>query len=447
MLPIPDTQHNFQWAKALVATKPRTFGHIDELQTFTPMYSHGVDGQIVREMYKTLFKVNNRNAKSTLQALQSALLCLAQCAQFSSESVKYAFIHKRTTKAKRTISRYKDREYSDRNLTSVLDALADLGYVRYVPGFKGEGVPKGLATLWLVEDTFADWLTEHQGNLTLVAFCNDREELILKDKDGNLKEYDDDGLTQAMRSRIAAGNGLREQHAWSYIPLDRELWEAGQVSKGKVKKEYRQFVLDDERELMGVESLQCRRVFKGDFESGGRFYCSAQSLNKAERQTIQIDAETTFELDLKSLHPRLLYNLEGHEAPEDCYAADTKEDRALNKKACMYVLNCESRQKAVRGLISETGCSAEHSERTLQRFVDRHPLIATHFFKASWKSLQFLDSQLVDAVLSRAVEAGVPLLPVHDSFIGKTKDTVWLKDVISKCYKELTGFEPVVDWE
>lgn len=99
MIPMPDTQHNYQWASALVATKPKTFGHIDELQTFTPMYSHGVDGGIVREMYKALFKVSNRNAKSTLQALQSALLCLTQCSRFSSASVKYAFVHKRTTKA------------------------------------------------------------------------------------------------------------------------------------------------------------------------------------------------------------------------------------------------------------------------------------------------------------------------------------------------------------
>lgn len=282
--------------------------------------------------------------------------------------------------------------------------------------------------------------------MALVAFCSGREELILKDEDGNLKEYDEDDQTRVMRSRIAAGNNLREQHAWSYMPLDRQLWEAGETSKGKVKKEYRQFLLDDEHQLLDAESLQCRRVFKGDFESGGRFYCSAQSLNKAERQTLQIDGEATLEIDLKSLHPRLLYNMEGLESPEDCYAADTKARRTLNKKICMYVLNCKSKKEAVRALMSETGCDGKVAGAELQTFVDQHPQIAMHFFKAGWKRLQFLDSQIVDAVMSIAVQEGVPLLPVHDSFIGKGRDAEFVKESIESAYRNLMGFDPVVDW-
>ncbi len=313
MLPITDTQHNHQWATALVKAKPKTFSHLDELQTFTPMYGYGLDGPIVQEMYKVLLTVTNKNAKAMLQALQCALLTLSQCAGNTSSTIECAFVHKRTTKRTGTITRYKDRIFNDEQLTRVLDALKECGYVRYEAGFKGQGVPQGLATLWLVDASFTDWLAEHADSLRVVSFSELEECVVMNsdDKGAKLKDYSDDDHTNAIRERILEGNELRTKHTWTYVPLDRDLCERGELRRGRMKKEYRQFTLDDKRVLITPESLLCRRVFKGDFESGGRFYCAAQSLNKAERATIQIDGEPTIELDLKSLHPRLLYNLEG----------------------------------------------------------------------------------------------------------------------------------------
>lgn len=448
MLPIPDTQHNHKWATALVKTKPQTYGYLDELKTFSPMYGLGLEGPIVQVMFETLFKVSNRNRKAVRQALQCALLTLAQCAVNTSSTVMYGFVHRRGTDRTQVFQRYKDRGFSDEHLKKVLDELAECKYVRCEKGFKGEDVPKGLASLWLVEPSFSDWLEEHRESLHVVHFVEQRETVVLKsDAEGvKFKDYEDDEQTVVMRERIFVGNALRTRHQWTYMPLDSELCEDGELRRGKLKKEYRQFKLDDEHALIPPASLECRRVFKGDFESGGRFYCGAQSLNKAERATIQIDGEPTVELDLKSLHPRMLYHLEGLEAPHDCYVADTKEQRVRNKMICMYLINNKDRKTALRAFMADFGGTSGEAAAEFQEFIDQHSAIDQYFFKSGWKRLQFMDSQIVDKVLAAAIEKEVPLLPVHDSFIIKTRNAFWLNEMIVACYRELMGFEPVVDW-
>lgn len=447
MYPIPDTQHNHQWAKTLVQSKPKTFCHLDELQTFTPMYRYGLDGEIVEDMFSKLLTVTNRNRKAVRQALQCALLCLAQCATHDTKLVRHGFIHKRTTKREKVITRYKDRAFNDAQMTSVLDELADLGYVRYEKGFKGEDMPQGLGTLWLVETSFSDWLVEHGDSLRLVTHVEQLEVVVLNnDGEGaRLKDYIDNDLTAAMRERVVAANGLRKQHQWTYMRLDRTLPEDGSLRRGKHKKEYRQFEEGDVRTLITPESLECRRVFKGDFESGGRFYCGAQSLRKAERATIQIDCESAVELDLKSLHPRLLYNIEGLEAPKDCYEADTPEQRARNKTICLYLINNKSRVTARKAFMADFGGAADAADAEFDAYIEQHPKIAKYFFESSWKRLQFMDSQIVDAVLSVAVEGGVPVLPVHDSFIVRVRDAFWLDEAVKEAYLQLIGFSPIVD--
>ncbi|MEM5534973.1 hypothetical protein WNY58_01090 [Neptuniibacter pectenicola] len=448
MLPIPDTQHNHKWAATLVKTKPNTFGQIEELQTFTPMYGLGLEGPIVDEILESLFAVTNRNRTQLRQALQCSLLTLAQCIMHASSSTVYSFVHRRGTNQAKAVLRYKDRSFSDTHMTKVLDALASCGYVRYEKGFKGKDVPMGLATLWLVDSSFASWVSEHIESLKVVQFVEQRETVVLNNEAGGekRKDYDENDQTHSMRQRIISGNKARTLHEWTYIPMDRVFWEEGSRRRGKVKKEYRQFMEGDERHLISPKSLECRRVFKGDFESGGRFYCGAQSLTKAERGTIQIDGEPTIELDLKSLHPRLLYNLEGFEAPEDCYEADTKEQRARNKMICLYLINNKDRVTARRAFMADFGGTGDEADTEFDTYIEQHPKIAHHFFKSSWKRLQFMDSRIVDAVLSAAVDKGVALLPIHDSFITKTRDAYWLNDVIRESYCELIGFEPVLDW-
>ena len=50
-------------------------------------------------------------------------------------------------------------------------------------------------------------------------------------------------------------------------------------------------------------------------------------------------------------------------------------------------------------------------------------------------------------MLEAASAEGVPVLPVHDSFIVTAECAFWIKDKIEEVYKKLMGFDPVIDWE
>jgi hypothetical protein len=210
MLPIPDTQHNHKWAATLVKTKPNTFGQIEELQTFTPMYGLGLEGPIVDEILESLFAVTNRNRTQLRQALQCSLLTLAQCIMHASSSTVYSFVHRRGTNQAKAVLRYKDRSFSDTHMTKVLDALASCGYVRYEKGFKGKDVPMGLATLWLVDSSFASWVSEHIESLKVVQFVEQRETVVLNNEAGGekRKDYDENDQTHSMRQRIISGSSV-----------------------------------------------------------------------------------------------------------------------------------------------------------------------------------------------------------------------------------------------
>ena len=389
MILIPRIADNPQWYDALKKSRLRNFDGVDELQTFTPMYGYGLEGEIVQNMYSALFpKVGNRGAKGRRQALQSALLCLAQSVLNTTGAAVCGFTHKRTTKRVGTLKRYKNNSFSGSLFTEALDSLASLGYVKCEKGFKGEDAAFGLVTLWLVDVSFGDWVTEHLSKLSVICFEANPETLRLK-VNSKLTDYDDDDHTRSIRQRLEQSNKQRLHHQWTYVPVARVYWEL----EGD-KKVYRQYVLDDARSQLTTAHLSCSRVFADkDFKAGGRFYCNAQRLTKAERATITIDGVTTIELDFKSLHPRLLYHSEGHEAPMDCYASN-KRSRSLTKSISLFSINCDSRKQAKATLRTKCKLTADEAEHHLQEYIEEHPKIAHRFFKSSWKQLQYLDSQL-----------------------------------------------------
>ena len=136
--------------------------------------------------------------------------------------------------------------------------------------------------------------------------------------------------------------------------------------------------------------------------------------------------------------------MDGLEAPKDCYASDTPENRQLNKHICMLVLNCKNNKEAKKALMYEYPVDTESASSAIDSFVNRHPNISNHFFKEGWKRLQHLDSVITEKVLSECLEQGFPVLPVHDSYIASIEHTQQLLKAIYSAYKNLTGFKPEV---
>lgn len=445
MLPIPNTRLNPQWLAAL-----RSNGIIDPLEsnnieafTFTPDYTRGLTGTPIVELYNNLFA---KNSKARLQALECAVLCLAQITQRTHPLSPVYALHSRSTTHTASPKRYTVRSFSNNILTQVLDALVNYGFANYHNGFKGPTHPKGLTTIWLATEAFSSWLDLHMPHLTLHTFHEDSELILLRDNNRKLIDYPESDSTTQKRESLRHCNAHRNSYTWSYKPFDRQYWNEVVAKKGKSKKEYYQFTEGLEHHSISQSDLVCKRAFKGNLQSGGRLFCNAQSLSQGERSTIKINGAPTVEIDLKSLHPRLLYNLEGLEAPTDCYAANTDDKRKLNKEVSMLVLNCHSKDKAVNALAYHSGIDKESAENAVEDFMDQHQPIAHTFFKSQWKRLQYLDGQLADNIVSKCVDMNIPVLPIHDSFITSTEHALKLESIIEEQYRALTGFNPVLSW-
>jgi len=198
------------------------------------------------------------------------------------------------------------------------------------------------------------------------------------------------------------------------------------------------------------------RVFNnGSFKEGGRFYGAFHlEMPKELRQYIYINGEPTLELDYSALHIRMLYHLEGVDYREDPYTAICQDDaeRKIYKLAQLIAINAESEDKAVMAIRNQLrknkidfNLKNESIHRCLRRFKEGHPRVAKYLNTGIGLKLQNLDSKVTEKILKTMTHKQIPCLPVHDSFIVTRKDGILLKEVMNESYKQVMGFEAVID--
>jgi len=366
---------------------------------------------------------------------------MAQAAVATNSSQVCGVIHSTSNTPPKVASRYKQGIVADTGLAAELKLLEHHGFITSHKGFKGKDSPQGLSTLWFPATQLIEWLTYHEASLEVGKVNGKFELLRLKSLSSkSLEDYTDTDTTTRMRDHLERTNQARQSYLWAYSPLTAGTNEFIENAK---------YTLSD-------HDLMCHRVFNGDFESGGRFYCPAQSLRKVERGTLTIDNQSTIELDYKSLHLRMLYNMNQLSAPKDCYnplGNKTQEERQQAKITCMIVINTDSRNSAVQAL-SNRGLTHEDAEKTVGDFESDHQRISHTFYQSSWKQLQYIDSQLAESVLESCCKARIPVMPIHDSFITQTQHSVELEQMVRENYRELLGFDaeisfgdmPNMDW-
>jgi len=422
-VPSQEISINYKWSEAYSFHT----GNDVEVYTFKPQQKEGLEGNPVDNLFYELFpSISNSAKRKSKEALQSALLSFCQAISNLPSKHIIGFIHAESNTQTKAVKRYATCEYSTYTFTKVLKVLEKEKYIERHAGFKGKNYSQGIATLWTPLSKLVDWLYQYQDELKLFTLNPDTELIRLKDNDKKLTCYDDDENTNAMRKRVDSANKIRVAQKWSYLPLELD-----------------NRTHSSDEQLLSPASLTAYRIFNGDFKSGGRFYCPAQKLKKAERNTIEVNDGATVELDYKSLHPRLLYNMEGLEAPKDCYFLEGF-DRDLVKSASLIAFNSNSIEQAVRALMKDQGITYEEATAVLTAFRDANQPIAHYLFQGNWKYLQYLDSQLVDLILEAATRENIPVLPVHDSFIVSTKYSARLESIIYSAYKVLTGFDAIV---
>ncbi len=425
---------NREWATTLAkkSWESYTSGEHKEVWSIQPDKRTGLAGYPVNELLNQLFPtIGNRGKKGRVQALQCAVLTAAQTLHTSAPPTQiHGFLQSTTTKQPKQIERYKVSAFSNPMLGKVLHALADIGLLEFHKGFKGIGHPKGLTSLWIPTEDFHKWLLDAREHLSPIRFMDDTELLLLKDDNKTPKDYIDSPDTQATRERLASTNRLRAAHRWTYLPFEGE-------------HQYREGI--NQVSIHPID-LECRRIFHGSFQIGGRFYCAAQNLYKEERKTVCIDGEPTVELDFKSMHPRMIYHKEGLDAPVDCYESDLMI-RDVAKLVFLICVNAKDRTSALRAVMQDFSIPKELAQKYLDSLISQHSQINNWLFSSAWGYLHNLESQITDRALERAAQNNIPVIPIHDSYITRTRDVFKMRDLLLEVYRELLGADPVLDWK
>lgn len=213
----------------------------------------------------------------------------------------------------------------------------------------------------------------------------------------------------------------------------------------------------------GVLNLECdlkclslHRVFNREsFELGGRFYGSYHlKLPKQIRKNcLLVNGSPTVEPDYSALHIRMLYHLEGIDYREDPYLAVCKreEERELFKSLQLIAINAENEKSMIMGFRHKhykkgirPGLTDKNILSLLDRFKEGHPSIAHFLNSGIGRTLQNIDSRVTENIIMDLMNEGIPVLPVHDSYIVEEKHEDKLVEKMVEHYERTMGFEPVI---
>lgn len=255
-----------------------------------------------------------------------------------------------------------------------------------------------------------------------------RDEVVqLKDTEGRLTRYSDTRETQNMRANLRRLNDLLES---ADIALARPAHP-----------------LNDFDDKYSGQKTNLYRVFNnGTFEQGGRFYGGWwQHTKRHLRPFITIDGQPTIEADFKGLHPSILFAKAKLDVPPDPYAFvpgisnnETLRDHA--KTTFLALLNADSTTKEPRNFDSDAhGITAEAFR---QRVKDAFPMLPRVFGTGIGRYLQREDSDMAEQIMLHFADRGVPVLPVHDSFIIANDHKDELVRVMEAVFHERYGQTP-----
>jgi hypothetical protein len=324
--------------------------------------------------------------------------------------------------------------------------MTELGYVEQVTGFKDRTTGKGFRTrikashqlLALMEAPvfgLSEVIKEKGMGITGLVTDNpeaQRELIILRDKNGNLVEYEDDNNTNAMRHNLEQINAKLQKARITLRASNEQFEEIRQRLIGSK---------DEDREPIDFVHKTLHRVFNGDFQHGGRFYGGWWiGLPKEFRKYIEINHKHTVEVDFSGHHIRMLYAWDGHQPPDDPY--DIKGSpfpREVLKQAVLILINAENRESTVKAC---SGKGIEKPEEVLQVLEKAHQPIAHHFFSGMGVTLQYEDSILAEQIMLRMMDRGATVLPVHDSFIVRASYQDELEYVMDEVFSEKYNVKP-----
>jgi|CEGF01.1.fsa_nt_gi hypothetical protein len=188
---------------------------------------------------------------------------------------------------------------------------------------------------------------------------------------------------------------------------------------------------DTNRDPVCFYSTQLRRIFsRGSLQQGGRFYGGWwQQLPEKYRAHITINGEKTVEVDFSSVAFTILYAARGYyiedgSDPYDIGLSDWQGKDDTRRKVIKVFMNAMiNDDKGTYRLPADLQAKIGMSHQQLKTEVLRqHSAIADDLVAGKGLWAQFKDSQIAFSVMESLAQQGIPVLPIHDSFIVRCRD-------------------------
>ena len=323
-----------------------------------------------------------------------------------------------------------------------VETLVAMGWLSKHSGFR-YGEQRRLTRLELLEPMLK-WLKNIPVNANDIERPAPKSSVLVKDENKNVIQLPA-AFDEELGRRQRRLNQVNEAFAKSFFDLflsENELEDLDGRMLGGAELD------PDQPPFLDLSAKYLTRIFNNSsLEQGGRFYRGWwQNIPKEFRPLICINGDFTTEMDYSAIHPTLLYALEGKEMPyEDPYVCGllTEELRSVTKRAFNILFNAADREQAVKAirnqsLLQNSSSNGFHDEQTLIDLIyDSHSLIGSYFGSGYGVKLQYLDSEIAEAVMLRMLPE--PCLPVHDSFIVRVGQTSKLKQIMDEEFEAATG--------
>ncbi|MBK6659234.1 MAG: hypothetical protein IPG43_14260 [Proteobacteria bacterium] len=337
-------------------------------------------------------------------------------------------------------SRYNALKIRRKVLLQVVDALKGLGLIEHKDGFKDWGYSGIGRNSRMRAKIGLNKLLRNAGITSdMIERARNEESIILSTK---IK-------VDALGTRLK--NPIRLRLAYREIPFT----DGARKEIGLYRNLLGNFKITQLKQAWTkADTLNTYSVFNDSnlFDLGDA--CMALGGNRfpRKRTKIRIDGFEAIELDYRCFQLRLLYARHGIDYSEDGYVLPgfkSKIDRRICKKLVLASINADSKESAIlatKKLIRDDSeldtywKSKKHKvEDLLDKFLAKHSLIATEFFKGIGLRLMKTDSDICMAIIERFVAENKPILTVHDSFLVKKEDEKLLRQLMIDNFEKFTG--------
>lgn len=362
-------------------------------------------------------------------------------------------------------------------LRKAVDALADAGLVRKIPGKK---MPRNSATrswtssFWATDELVcmamecgvtaqsierqmpSDALVQLYAPKPKTEFAWTRMDLIRPAK-GRRILFNPTAETEGWTASLAAINSSYRQTniALGLSPAELALWLIEwNASRDREGGQYR---------LPETFSTDLYRVFNDGntadpkFDKGGRMFGGWwMQIPEELRRAITIDGQPTVELDYANCHPRMLYAERGLDCAGELYelpeitafevqsGLEPGTYRPCIKWLTQVLINGKRRPQE-KERPDDIDLPPGFTVKEIAAFIEaRHQPIADAFKTGAGLRLMWLESQIALEIVSTATAEGWTVLPVHDSFITTTDQQGRLKSMMIESYLRQFGIEPII---